>query len=342
MEKLEKILNEIQNENLYKILGIDRTDDLHTIKRAYKKSVKHHHPDKNKEKDTVEIFQKIQKAYEVLKSEEMKAAYDSHLDKKELNKTRLENLDSERKKFADDLRKREEENYRDIQRERDENILNKKHQRENFSNCFKFSNQTNESNSHPKKKTFEEKLKNTGIKIKWSKDLQFVITKETIQSYFKDFGIIDEIVCRSDSNKAFILFSSESNFSQTLNMIKSDKVIKQLFKIKRLNKLNSDEKVEEYDKIKSSYLDTNILNKIKNMKMQNNIEFMKSNMENFESKVNLGKTDLNKEKESSNLREDNNPSAHFHTAGHMNNLLNMNLDDFEKQAFEKLKMKSKK
>ncbi len=339
MEILEKILKEIQNENLYKILGIERTDDHHVIKRAYKKSVKHYHPDKNKDKDTVEIFQKIQKAYEILKNEELKTAYDLHLDKKEFNKIRLENLDSERKKFADDLKKREEENLRESRIEREENILKKKQQREKFSEFSKFPEKA-EFISSPKKKTFEEKLQKTGVKIKWSKNLQFVITKETIYSYFKEFGMIDEIVCRNDSNKAFILFNSDSNFSQILNLIKNDKVIKQLFKIKRLNRLNNSEQEEGYDKIKSAYLDSNVLNKIKNMKMQNNIEFMKSKEEN--ANANTNKTNLYKEneKEFANVRENKSQSPDFDHK--TNDLFNLNLDDFEKQAFEKLKMKSKK
>ena len=169
MEKLENFLKEINYENLYTILGIEKTDDHARIKKAYKKSARQYHPDKNSQTDTVEIFQKIQKAYEILKNEEGKNAYDNILDRKEMTRQKSENLDVERKKFADDLIRREEEHKVKTRQEREEYILKKKHFRE--EKVFEKSNEKFDfASNEPKKKTFEEKLITSGIKIKWSRN----------------------------------------------------------------------------------------------------------------------------------------------------------------------------
>ena len=94
MEKLEKYLKDLNNENLYKILHLEKTKDHEIIKRAYKKMIKRYHPDKNKEKNTVEIFEKIRKAYEILQNEETKGLYDSYLDRKTKRQSELKSLAS--------------------------------------------------------------------------------------------------------------------------------------------------------------------------------------------------------------------------------------------------------
>ena len=77
MDKLEEALKELKGFDLYEILEIERTDDQDIIKKAYKKLIKKYHPDKNKESNTVEKFDRIKLAYELLKNYELKALYDN-------------------------------------------------------------------------------------------------------------------------------------------------------------------------------------------------------------------------------------------------------------------------
>lgn len=61
----------------YEILGVDRSDDQNTIKKAYRKLAMKYHPDKNPDDKVAEDkFKEAAEAYEVLGNEQKKAQYD--------------------------------------------------------------------------------------------------------------------------------------------------------------------------------------------------------------------------------------------------------------------------
>jgi molecular chaperone DnaJ len=61
----------------YEVLGIERTSTVEIIKGAYRKAAKEHHPDRNHGDATAEIrFKEVSEAYEVLKDDQKRAAYD--------------------------------------------------------------------------------------------------------------------------------------------------------------------------------------------------------------------------------------------------------------------------
>ncbi|NEO52370.1 MAG: molecular chaperone DnaJ [Okeania sp. SIO3B5] len=60
----------------YEILGVSRTADKEELKRAYRRLARKYHPDVNKEPGAEERFKEINRAYEVLSDQEMKARYD--------------------------------------------------------------------------------------------------------------------------------------------------------------------------------------------------------------------------------------------------------------------------
>ena len=65
------------NQSLYEILGVQQEADLDTIKRAYRKLVQVHHPDKaGNSPENTERFAQICKAYEILSDPEKRALYD--------------------------------------------------------------------------------------------------------------------------------------------------------------------------------------------------------------------------------------------------------------------------
>jgi DnaJ-class molecular chaperone len=67
------------NESFYSLLGVDRSADTKTIRKAYLKLSLQYHPDKNPDNPEAAKAQfiKIGEAYEVLSDPEQRAAYDS-------------------------------------------------------------------------------------------------------------------------------------------------------------------------------------------------------------------------------------------------------------------------
>ena len=53
-------------KDYYKILGVDRNADKKTIKSAYRRLARRHHPDVAKSTDAAERFKELSEAYEVL------------------------------------------------------------------------------------------------------------------------------------------------------------------------------------------------------------------------------------------------------------------------------------
>eukprot|EP00466_Bigelowiella_natans_P005245 jgi/Bigna1/47631/estExt_Genewise1.C_160109 len=68
----------VDNEKFYKILGVDKKADGRTIKKAYFKLARVHHPDKGGDE---EKFKEIQKAYDTLSDETKRELYDRYGEK---------------------------------------------------------------------------------------------------------------------------------------------------------------------------------------------------------------------------------------------------------------------
>ncbi|HEX5788692.1 MAG TPA: molecular chaperone DnaJ [Woeseiaceae bacterium] len=62
----------------YDILGVSRTATAEDIKKAYRRLAMKHHPDRNKDDGASARFKEAREAYEILKDEKKRAAYDRY------------------------------------------------------------------------------------------------------------------------------------------------------------------------------------------------------------------------------------------------------------------------
>ena len=67
----------VEFKDYYRILGVDRSADDKTIKSAFRKLARKHHPDVAKTKDAGARFREISEAYEVLSDPEKRRRYDT-------------------------------------------------------------------------------------------------------------------------------------------------------------------------------------------------------------------------------------------------------------------------
>lgn len=66
----------MEYKDYYKILGVERGADSAAIKQAYRRLARKYHPDVNHEAGAEDQFKDVQEAYEVLRDDEKRQAYD--------------------------------------------------------------------------------------------------------------------------------------------------------------------------------------------------------------------------------------------------------------------------
>ena len=63
-------------KDYYVMLGVLRSASQEEIRKAYQKKAREHHPDRNPTRNTIQQFQEIKEAYEVLYNADKRREYD--------------------------------------------------------------------------------------------------------------------------------------------------------------------------------------------------------------------------------------------------------------------------
>ena len=66
----------MEKRDYYEVLGVARTADKDTLKKAFRKLAQKYHPDINKTVEAEALFKEINEAYQVLSDDQKRAAYD--------------------------------------------------------------------------------------------------------------------------------------------------------------------------------------------------------------------------------------------------------------------------
>ena len=254
-------------ENYYDLLNIPQTNDITLIKKGYKSQIKKYHPDKNtdKDKNTIEIFLKIQKAYEILINENKRKEYNIKLEKLKEKK----NYSKERKKLIEELNKKEKEG------KVNKDILNKKINRfEDSLSSIYFNNFNN-----------KKLKKDEYLKIIFKKENKLFVNKDLIKNYFKSFVLIKEIIYDNTEDVYYMKIISNNNLDNILIQLKNDYTINKLFFIEKIDykKFNNKEFIND-EKLNFQLNKENEI--IKNEKLLNkNIDYNNISLEEFENLV---------------------------------------------------------
>jgi len=68
-----------RKRDYYEVLGVPKSADQATMKKAYYQLAKKWHPDTNKDPDAQKRFSEISAAYDVLRDEKKRAQYDQYV-----------------------------------------------------------------------------------------------------------------------------------------------------------------------------------------------------------------------------------------------------------------------
>jgi hypothetical protein len=103
MMHMQRIRPFVRRQDYYSILGVSRSATLHEIKTAYRKLALAVAPDKNPGLDTTEIFQTVNKAYEVLSDESKRREYDAGGQREDFDNESEEDADESLVQFGSRL-----------------------------------------------------------------------------------------------------------------------------------------------------------------------------------------------------------------------------------------------
>eukprot|EP00854_Cymbomonas_tetramitiformis_P011043 gene11043-13063_t len=184
--------------------GPNFTDE--EIKKAYRKRALQCHPDKQKGGDKAaaeEAFQRVKKAFEILKDKDAKSALDELLRVRQDRKAKFQQQDAKRRKMVEDLEKRERETEQSMNEE--QAARNKlKHELDRIRRATEEARMQQREEAAgfkpmPACQGSNEQLKRT-LKLSWERAAG-TYDAARLKEIFSEFGEVEDVVLRDGKKK---------------------------------------------------------------------------------------------------------------------------------------------
>lgn len=234
--------------NHYEVLGLPNSATIEQIEKAHRYQARIYHPDKNSSKEARGKFEEIQTSYEALKDPIKKKAYDNILAAKLEDIKRYEMQDRAKRKMADDLLRREEENAKSKIKEQ------QKAYRDQYEAKVARMRQVEELIAESRQSQ-KKSSQHFTVLVKWRHKSKLLHTRENLKQIFVQYGRVDDIVPVEGKHRAFVVFAHKESVSK---LLEDREKFAGDFKIKAVKEADKRE-----DEGAGCFLSTHVINKIR-------------------------------------------------------------------------------
>jgi len=209
---------DLKDLDLYGILEIQQSASEKEIKTAYRKKALQCHPDKNPNNPrAAQLFLQLSKILAVLTDTAARAAYDKLVNAKIAAKLREKEYDSKRKKFIDDLARREKEALRNQKNMHERNFEKELERLRSESTTLLAKERARVNELLREQDNDKEMIGSFKLKVKWKGS--GVYNKESLTSLFSKHGdVITVVVLENEKCVALIEYRSKTSAINAKNL----------------------------------------------------------------------------------------------------------------------------
>lgn len=225
---MSKQLPSLSFENYYVLFEVQPQFTSKQLKEGYQRLVRIFHPDKNKDVDTTETFQKIKDAYDLLRDENKKAEYDRGIKAKLQRQEKEQKMDKKRTRMKMDLEEKERRaKKRKIEEQQEEYVREyRKTTKQNMSQNERESYNQSLLQKHAQKLRQEQRKESLNynedfIVLQWDES-KGKYSKDELNSIFSTYGTVGSIAL-VDSHIALLVYRKDNGAIKLMTSVREGK-----------------------------------------------------------------------------------------------------------------------